>query len=233
MDYQNAFNAVEVWRAGVFNAAVGVATQFYDEGKGARAGDQRPHRDARLPCLLQGPAHYERGAELGYSARDSRDRVIIWGETGLQQGDQPASALFSMALYPVIMLVMDLYPTVFAVLYMDTIYLVGPLDMVLAAASDAADRMWEDLNLKLNVEESWVHVLAWADIATKPDAYGEALREFPSLSNLPLKQKGAKCWASPLAPLSSAKSSWWQRWRRQSPCSSRCYMWRTVGSTSS
>eukprot|EP00961_Rhodomonas_salina_P166154 2238959-Rhodomonas_salina.1 len=60
-----------------------------------------------------------------------------------------------MALHPVIMQVMDLYPTVFAVLYMDNIYLVGPLDTVLATASDAADRMWEDLDLKLNVEESW------------------------------------------------------------------------------
>eukprot|EP00961_Rhodomonas_salina_P258522 3493803-Rhodomonas_salina.1 len=81
---------------------------------------------------------------------------------------------------------------------MDNIYLVGPLDTVLAAASDTADRMWEDLDLKLNVEESWVHVPAWADMATKPDAYGEALGAFPSLSNLPLKQKGCKVLGFPI-----------------------------------
>eukprot|EP00961_Rhodomonas_salina_P211384 2854238-Rhodomonas_salina.2 len=134
MDDQNAFN--EVRRAWVFDAAVGVATQFYDEGRVV------PGQAISGPTWMQGflayfEAHYYRGAALGYSARDSRDQIIIWGETGLQQGDLPASALFSMALHPVIMQVMDLYPPVFAVLYMDNIYLVGPLDTVLAAASDA------------------------------------------------------------------------------------------------
>eukprot|EP00961_Rhodomonas_salina_P293551 3933853-Rhodomonas_salina.1 len=100
-------------------------------------------------------AHYGRAGALGYSSWDTKDQIIVLGDTGLQQGDPPASALFSMALHPVIMQVMDLYPEVFAVLYMDNVYLVGPLETVLAAASDAADRMWEDLDLKINLEESW------------------------------------------------------------------------------
>eukprot|EP00961_Rhodomonas_salina_P094933 1277408-Rhodomonas_salina.1 len=46
-------------------------------------------------------AHYGRAAALGYASRDSRDRIIVWGETELQQGDPPASALFSPASQPI------------------------------------------------------------------------------------------------------------------------------------
>eukprot|EP00961_Rhodomonas_salina_P122988 1656730-Rhodomonas_salina.1 len=101
MDDQNTFN--EVWRAGVFNAAVGVAKQFYDEGRVV------PGQAISSPTWMRGflayfKVHYGRGGVLGYSALDSRDRIIIWGETWLQQGDPATSALFSMALHPVIML---------------------------------------------------------------------------------------------------------------------------------
>eukprot|EP00961_Rhodomonas_salina_P203866 2750849-Rhodomonas_salina.1 len=67
--------------------------------------------------------HYRRAAALGYTSVDTQDSIIVWGETGLQQGDPPASALFSMALHPVVMRVLDSHPGVFAVVYMDNVYL--------------------------------------------------------------------------------------------------------------
>eukprot|EP00961_Rhodomonas_salina_P131414 1768665-Rhodomonas_salina.1 len=75
---------------------------------------------------------------------------------------------------------------------MDNVYLVGPLELALAAASEAADSMREDLDLEINVEESWVHVPAWAEADRAPAAYAEALEAFPALANLPLRLAGCK-----------------------------------------
>eukprot|EP00961_Rhodomonas_salina_P202078 2725608-Rhodomonas_salina.3 len=78
---------------------------------------------------------YGRTAALGYASVDTQERIIVWGETGLQQGDPLASTLFSMALHPVVMRVLDSHLGVFTVVYMDNVYLVGQLEATLAAAS--------------------------------------------------------------------------------------------------
>eukprot|EP00961_Rhodomonas_salina_P054641 733939-Rhodomonas_salina.1 len=100
VDDSNAFN--EVRRTGVFDSVVGVASQYYDEGR-VEQGQAIKGPAAMRDFLPYFEAHYWRAAALGYSSRDTKDRIIVWGDTSLQQGDPPASALFSMALHPVIM----------------------------------------------------------------------------------------------------------------------------------
>eukprot|EP00961_Rhodomonas_salina_P273524 3695855-Rhodomonas_salina.1 len=80
-----------------------------------------------------------------------------------------------MALHPVVMRVLDRHPGVFTVVYMDNVYLVSQLEATLAAASELADRMWQDLNLEVNTSESWIHAPAWARLGAAPDTLGLAL----------------------------------------------------------
>eukprot|EP00961_Rhodomonas_salina_P090928 1223636-Rhodomonas_salina.1 len=61
MDDQNAFN--EVRRAGVFDAAVGVATQFYDEGR-VVPGQAINSPNGMRGFLAYFEAHYGRGGAL-------------------------------------------------------------------------------------------------------------------------------------------------------------------------
>eukprot|EP00961_Rhodomonas_salina_P105043 1414618-Rhodomonas_salina.2 len=60
--------------------------------------------------------------------------------------------------------------------------------------------MRENLNLEINVEESWVHVpaWAWAGADRAPAAYAEALAAFPALANLPLRLAGCKVLGFPI-----------------------------------
>eukprot|EP00961_Rhodomonas_salina_P045912 616400-Rhodomonas_salina.1 len=95
---KNAFNAVS--QAAVFDAITGVATRFYNDCE-VGPGDRIPCPECMCAFLPFIETHYGRAAALGYASVDTQDCIIVWGETGLQQGDQPASALFSMALHPV------------------------------------------------------------------------------------------------------------------------------------
>eukprot|EP00961_Rhodomonas_salina_P258349 3491874-Rhodomonas_salina.2 len=132
LDAKNAFNAVSL--AAVFNAITGVESSFYDDGE-VGPGDRIPGLQCMRAFLPFIKTHYGRVEALGYASVDTQECIIVWGETGLQQGDPPASSLFSMALHPVVMLVLDSHLGFFAVVYMDNVYLVGQLEATLADAS--------------------------------------------------------------------------------------------------
>eukprot|EP00961_Rhodomonas_salina_P247017 3337435-Rhodomonas_salina.1 len=75
---------------------------------------------------------------------------------------------------------------------MDNVYMVCQLEAMLAASSELADCMWQDLDLEVNTLESWLHTPAWASLGAAPDTLCYALQSFDNLCYLPLKQAGVK-----------------------------------------
>lgn len=116
----------------------------------------------------------------------------------MQQGDPPSSSLFSFGLHPVLVRTLDRFPGVYAVAYCDNVFLVGHLDHALACADDLVVRLKADLDLDVNLAQSWVHAPAWAHLPAAPASYAPTLASFPNLPDLPVALEGAKVLGLPV-----------------------------------
>eukprot|EP00961_Rhodomonas_salina_P031011 417191-Rhodomonas_salina.1 len=63
--------------------------------------------------------------------------------------------MYCLGQHPTLMHMADRHAEVYLVAYADNVFIVWRLDKALACADDLADKMSSDLDLDINLRESW------------------------------------------------------------------------------
>ena len=105
-------------------------------------------------------AFYGRKGKLAYRT-PLGDTMDIPSAEGTHQGDVWSPCLFAATLHPEVCACVDSFPDVFALLWADNVFLLGPLQDCARVAASLQQRL-PSVGLELNDEESMAFVRAWA-----------------------------------------------------------------------